>query len=84
MLTERFANMQKSRDEAVKRLSDSIWEKEELLKSDIEKESVAREESLSVIRDCISQDFPNLEQAIQREVTERENADAAIAAQLET
>ena len=80
MLTERFANMQKSRDEAVKRLSDSIWEKEELLKSDIEKESVAREESLSVIRDCISQDFPNLEQAIQREVTERENADAAIAA----
>ena len=54
MLTERFANMQKSRDEAVKRLSDSIWEKEELLKSDIEKESVAREESLSVIRDCIS------------------------------
>ena len=80
MLTERFANMQKNRDEAVKRLSDSIWEKEELLKSDIEKENVAREESLTVIRDCISQDFPNLEQSIQREVTERENADAAIAA----
>lgn len=60
MLAERFANMSHTRDEVVKRISDSIWEKEELLKSDLEKESDAREESMAVIREYISQDFPSL------------------------
>ena len=49
----------------------------------IEKERRAREESLHVIKECISQDFPNLEQAITKEVSERENADSTIAASLE-
>lgn len=64
MLAERFANMSRTRDEVVKRITDAIWEKEEQLKSDIEKESVARLESLEVIKDCVQQDFPNLESSI--------------------
>ena len=63
----------------MRRTNDAIWEKEEILKNDIEKERQARDESLQVIRDCVGQDFPNLEQSIQREVQERENADTAIA-----
>ncbi len=46
MLAERFSNIEKSRDEVIKRTSDTIWEKEELLRSDIEKEKSARDESL--------------------------------------
>jgi len=53
MLAERFANLEKTREDAVKRLSDSIYEKEEQMKGDIEKERMACEESLSVIRDSI-------------------------------
>ena len=58
-------NIANSRESIVKRISDTIWEKEELLKSDIEKERSAREESLTVIKECIDQDFPNLESTIQ-------------------
>lgn len=76
--------MESSRQDIVKRTSDAIWEKESLLNSDIEKESQAREESLSVIRECVSSDFPNLEQSIQLEVTERENADQIMAGSLES
>ena len=61
MLAERFSNIEKSRDEVIKRTSDTIWEKEELLRSDIEKEKSAREESLLVIKECVTQDFPALE-----------------------
>ena len=64
MLTERFANLDRTRQDVVKRTTDSVWEKEELLKSDIEKESQARDESLQVIKECVQSDFPNLEQAI--------------------
>jgi hypothetical protein len=83
MLAERFANIEKNRDEIIKRTSDNIWEKEELLRSDIEKEKSAREESLQVIKECVTQDFPALEQSIQKEVQDRESADTAIATQLE-
>lgn len=64
MLAERFEDMEKTRSETIKRITDSIWEKEELLKSDMEKERQAREESLTVIRDCVERDFPNLESQI--------------------
>lgn len=64
MLAERFSNIERTRDEVVKRTSDTIWEKEQLLKDDIEKEQSAREESLQVIRECVTQDFPALEQGI--------------------
>ena len=42
----------------IQRSRDAIWEKEELLKSDIEKELKARIESLEVIKDCAQRDFP--------------------------
>jgi len=54
MLAERFANLSRTREDAIKRISDSIWEKEELLKSDLEKEREARDESMTVIRDYIA------------------------------
>ena len=53
--------MSQTRDQVVKRISDSIWEKEEMLKKDLEKENDAREESMTLIRDLIAQDFPSLQ-----------------------
>ena len=67
----------------MKRTTDAIWEKEEILKNDIEKERQAREESLTVIKECVQEDFPNLELLIQREVQDRENVDGSIAGALE-
>ena len=75
--------MESTRQEIVKRTTDAIWEKEEILKNDIEKERQAREESLTVIKECVQEDFPNLESLIQREVQDRENADGSIAGSLE-
>ena len=56
--------METTRQEIVKRTTDAIWEKEEILKNDIEKERQARDESLTVIKECVQEDFPNLESLI--------------------
>ena len=66
----------------MKRINDALWEKEDLLRADLEKESKARDESIKVIRDCIDADFPDLETAIQKEVQDREQADQQIEEQL--
>lgn len=52
-MQERFTNISNTRQEIVKRTTDAIWEKEELLKNDIDKEDKAREESLVVIKECV-------------------------------
>ena len=38
MLQQRFAEMDMNRQESIKRITESIWEKEESLKNDIDKE----------------------------------------------
>ena len=58
LLKERFAAVKENRQMIIQRSRDAIWEKEELLKSDIEKEQKARIESLEVIKDCAQRDFP--------------------------
>ena len=72
MLQERFQHVTTTRQECVKRVNDALWEKEELLRADLEKEAKARDESIKVIRECIDSDFPDLEGAIQKEVLDRE------------
>ena len=68
MLQERFAEMDINRQDSIRRITESIWEKEESLKNDIEKEKQYTEESLKVIKDCVEQDFPSIESHIQTEV----------------
>ena len=48
----------------MKRINDTLWQKEEMLRSDLEKEAQAREESIKVIKECIDADFPELEATI--------------------
>ena len=50
---------------------------------DIQKETVAREQSVQVLKECVQRDYPNLKAAIQQEVSDREMADTAIASTLE-
>ena len=57
--------MTSTRQECVKRINDTLWQKEEMLRNDLEKEAQARDESIKVIRECIEQDFPELESTIQ-------------------
>ena len=72
MLQDRFQHVTTTRQESVKRVNDALWEKEDLLRADLEKESKARDESIKVIRTCIDSDFPEFEGAIQKEVMDRE------------
>ena len=64
MLQERFAEIEINRQESIKRITESIWEKEESLKNDIDKEKQYTEESLKVIKECVEKDFPNIESQI--------------------
>ena len=78
MLQERFQHVTTTRQECVKRVNDALWEKEELLRTDLEKEAKARDESIKALRECIDTDFPELETTIQNEVNDREQADQKI------
>ena len=64
MLQDRFQHVTTTRQECVKRVNDALWEKEDLLRADLEKEAKARDESIKVIRTCIDSDFPEFEGAI--------------------
>ena len=72
MLQQRFDEMEVNRRESIKRITETIWEKEESLNQDIEKEKQYTQESLRVIKECVEKDFPNLEAQIQQEVKTRE------------
>ena len=53
-----------------------------MLRTDLEKEAQAREESIKVIKECIDQDFPELEATIQQEVQDRDQGDQKIELEL--
>ena len=72
-----------NRQESIKRITESIWEKEESLKNDIDKERQYTDASLRVIKECVEKEFPIFDEQLKNEVKEREDQDNQIESDLE-
>ena len=64
-----------NRQESIKRITESIWEKEESLKNDIDKERQHTDASLKLIKDCVEKEFPIFDEQLKNEVKDREDKD---------